>query len=598
MQDSGAAVNLATGQRCATVIDSPADAGDVDVVVVGTGAGALTAAVRAHDHGLKVLVVEKAELFGGTSAVSGGGIWIPNNDHIERDGGSDSEAEALAYLQAATRGEVAPERLAAYVHEAPRMLRWVEQHTPVRYRAVPFYADYYQSLPGAKTGYRTLDPEPFDARCLGDELLRMRETSPTMLIFGRMGMTTFEAVTLLARLPGWKKLALRIFSRYWLDAVWRLRSRRDRRLTMGSALVGALRRAAMDRGIALWMKASLQSLVFDGRRVTGVKLLRDGKPVTVLARHGVVLAAGGFESNQRMREQYLPQPTNAKWTAAPPCNTGDAIRAGEGIGAALDGMQHAWWTPTVHVPGEEKQRGLFSERALPGCVVVNRKGDRFANEAMDYLDFVAAMYEDHEKTGANLPAFMVFDANFRHKYNAGPLVSGSVIPDRRLPPDWLGKAYFRADTLTELAHRIGVDAQGLQRTVERMNGYAGSGVDEQFGKGDNAYDRIYGDPTVQPNPCLGPILKAPFYALKLDAGEIGTKGGLLTDPHARVVDADQRPIPGLYATGNTSASITGPSYPGAGATLGPAMTFGYIAANHIAAQAQVGADRANRSAHA
>ncbi|HET6718080.1 MAG TPA: FAD-dependent oxidoreductase, partial [Rhodocyclaceae bacterium] len=410
----------------------------VDVVVVGSGAGAMTAAVRAHDQGLKVVVVEKTELYGGTSAVSGGGIWIPNNDHIARDGGSDSEDEALTYLRAATRCTVDENRLAAYVRAARRMLRYVEEYTPVRYRAVPFYADYYQSLPGAKPGYRTLDPEPFDARSIGRDLLKMRETSPTMLIFGRIGMTTFEAVTLLARLPGWKTLALRIGSRYWLDLLWRLRSKRDRRLTMGSALVGALRRALMDRGIGLWLNSPLQSILTEGGRVTGITVLRDGHLQAIRARRGVVLAAGGFESNQEMREQYLPQPTRAEWTAAPPCNTGDAIRAGQALGAAVDLMQHAWWTPTVHVPGEEKQRGLFSERALPGCVVVNRRGERFANEAMDYLDFVAAMYEDHQKTGANLPAFMVFDAAFRHKYNAGPLVSGSVIPDRRLPGDWLG----------------------------------------------------------------------------------------------------------------------------------------------------------------
>ena len=283
-----------------------------------------------------------------------------------------------------------------------------------------------------------------------------------------------------------------------------------------------------------------------------------------------------------MRDPYLQKPTPAQWTAAPPCNTGDAIRAGLDVGAAVDLMDQAWWTPTVQVPGEEKQRGLFSERALPGCVVVNRRGERFANEAMDYLDFVAAMYEDNAKSGANLPAYMVFDARFRHKYNAGPLVAGSFIPDRRLPAAWMGKAYWRADTLDELAHQIGVDPKGLQESVRRINAYAASGTDEQFGKGGNPYDRIYGDPSIQPNPCLAPIVQGPFYALKLDAGEIGTKGGLLTDEHARVLDTTGQPIAGLYATGNCSASITGPSYPGAGATLGPAMTFGYIAANHIA----------------
>jgi 3-oxosteroid 1-dehydrogenase len=192
------------------------------------------------------------------------------------------------------------------------------------------------------------------------------------------------------------------------------------------------------------------------------------------------------------------------------------------------------------------------------------------------------MYEDHQRTGANLPAFMVFDATFRHKYNAGPLVSASVIPDRRLPADWLGKAYYRGKTLEELAGQIGVDPRGLQESVRRINEYARTGVDTEFGKGGNNYDRVYGDASVTPNPCLGPITKPPFYALKLDAGEIGTKGGLLTDEHARVLDTQGQPIEGLYAVGNTSASVTGPSYPGAGATLGPAMTFGYIAANHIA----------------
>ena len=555
-----------------------------DVVVVGTGAGAMLAAARAHDLGLSVLVIEKTDKYGGTSAVSGGGIWIPNNDHIAASGGSDCAEDAQAYLVAAAKGEVTPERIRAYIEQAPLMLRYAEEKTRVRYRPVPNYADYYQDLPGAKLGYRTLDPLAFDGRSLGSLLSRLRETSPTMLIFGRMGMTTFEAMTLLARVPGWKKLAFKLGCKYWLDLPGRLRSKRDRRLTMGNALVGSLLRSLLDRNIAIWLNTPLKSLREEGGRVVGVQVTHQGRELFIRARKGVVLAAGGFERNQQMREQYLPGPTQTDWTAAPPCNTGDAILAGQQLGAAVDLMQHAWWTPTVHVPGEEKQRGLFSERALPGCIVVNRLGKRFANEAQDYLDFVLAMYEDHARTKANLPAWMIFDANFRRKYNAGPLVSASVMPDALLPRDWLGNVFFRGQTLESLASAIGVDAAGLTDSVQRINRYAATGIDTDFAKGGNQYDLFYGDPTVKPNPCLGPILKPPFYALKLDAGEIGTKGGLVTDEFARVLNESGQPIVGLYATGNTSASVTGPSYPGAGATLGPALTFGFIAANHLAGE--------------
>ena len=553
-----------------------------DVVVVGSGAGAMMTACRAHDNGLSVLLIEKTALYGGTSAVSGGSVWIPGNHHIAEQGGTDSAEEALAYLKAATKGEVTEERLRAYIDQAPRMLRYAEEKTWVRYRANPYYADYYQELPGAKLGYRSLDVQVFDGSALGDDVLSMRETSPTMLMFGRISMTTPEAVTLLSRAPGWRKLAMRMLRNYWLDLPWRLRSKRDRRLNMGNALVGALRRSVLDRGIPLWLNTSLQSLVRDSGRITGVSVLHQGRLLRIAARKGVVLAAGGFERNQQMRDQYLPKPTKAEWSGTPPCNTGDAIRAAQAVGASVGLMQHAWWTPTVRVPGEEKQRGLFSERALPGCIVVNRLGRRFANEAQDYLDFVLAMYADHGKHGANLPAWMVFDGRFRRKYNVGPLMCAAVRPDALQPRGWLGNVYFRGASLTELAGRIGVDAQGLVHSVERLNAYAGTGVDLEFNKGGNPYDRFYGDPSCKPNPCLAPLSEPPYYALPLDAGEIGTKGGLMTDEHARVVTAAGEPIPGLYATGNTSASVAGPSYPGAGATLGPAMTFGFVAANHIA----------------
>ncbi|PRX27372.1 3-oxosteroid 1-dehydrogenase [Paraburkholderia sp. BL18I3N2] len=569
-------------QSSSSVADATDPSYEVDVVIVGSGAGAMLAACRAHDNGQSVLIVEKTHLYGGTSAVSGGGLWIPNNDHIEGDGGSDSPEDALAYLWAATKGEVGEEKLKAFVRFGPEMLRYAEARTHVRYRANPYYADYYQHLPGAKMGYRALDAQPFDGKRLGRDILKMRETSPTMLIFGRVTMSTSEAVTMLSRAPGWRKCAWRVIRNYALDLPWRFVSRRDRRLNMGSALVGALRLSLMERNVPLWLNTPMKSLIVEDDQVVGITVEMKGRDLQVRAKRGVILASGGFESNQQMREQYLPQPTSAEWTGAPRCNTGDGINAGVNAGAALGNMQHAWWTPTVHVPGEEKPRGLFSERALPGCIVVNRLGKRFANEAQDYLDFVLAMYEDHANSGANLPAWMVFDARFRKKYNAGPLVAGSILPDRLHPRHWLGKVYFRGDTLEALAWQIGVNPEGLKKSVDRLNEFARTGVDLEFNKGGNAYDTFYGDHSVKPNPCLAPLEEGPFYAIRLDAGDIGTKGGLVTDEFSRVLRADGSPIPGLYATGNTSASVMGGSYPGAGATLGPAMTFGYIAANHIA----------------
>jgi 3-oxosteroid 1-dehydrogenase len=244
-------------------------------------------------------------------------------------------------------------------------------------------------------------------------------------------------------------------------------------------------------------------------------------------------------------------------------------------------MEHVWGAPTVHVQGEEKQRALCVERSLPGCVVVNGLGKRFINEAAPYSELVPAMYRDHAQTGAGVPAWMVFDATFRHKYPCGPFLPGSVMPDLRIPAAFRPSLY-RAETLEELAVAIGVAPGGLQKTVDRMNRYAKTGEDEEFGKGNNAFDTYYSDPKVKPNPCLAPIERAPFYAVRLDAGDIGTKGGLVTDEFARVLREDASPIAGLYAIGNTSASVMGTSYPGAGSTLGPAMTFGFIAANHLA----------------
>ncbi|MFM0284346.1 FAD-dependent oxidoreductase [Paraburkholderia sediminicola] len=552
-----------------------------DVVVVGSGAGGMLAACRAADRGLSVVVLEKSDVYGGTSAVSGGGIWIPCNHHIAELGVTDTREAARTYIDACTQGMTATDRIDAYLDTAPEMLRYVEAKTPVRYESLPKYADYFQDLPGSMPGYRALDPLPVDGASLGEEFARLRLPSPGTLIGGRVAVTSKEAHMLLSKAPGYIGLALKQFGRYWFDLRARSRSRRDRRLTLGNALAGGLRRAMLDRDIPLWLNAPMTELLEADGRVTGVVVDRGREKVRVLAKRGVILAAGGFERNQAMRERYLPQPTQAQWSATPPNNTGDAIAVGLKLGAQIALMEHVWGAPTVHVDHEEKQRALFVERNLPGCVLVNGLGKRFVNEAAPYSEFVPAMYRDHAQTGACVPAWMVFDAQFRQKYPCGPIMPGAMMPDTRIPAAFRSLLY-KADSLDALAAKIGVDAQGLRDTVAKMNRYAATGIDEEFAKGGNAFDTYYGDPSVKPNPCLAPIETGPFYAVRIDAGDIGTKGGLLTDARARVLHTDGTPIAGLYAIGNTSASMMGASYPGAGSTLGPAMTFGYIAANHLA----------------
>ncbi|CAG8863858.1 3-oxosteroid 1-dehydrogenase [Pseudomonas fluorescens] len=556
-----------------------------DVIVVGSGAGAMTSALFAAEQGLSVLVVEKSDKFGGTSAISGGGIWIPNNHYFAAKGGRDSVELALQYLKAATGEHGDEKRLRAYVKHAPQMIRALAENSHVRYAVATKYPDYYPQLPGSLAGGRTLDPELFDTSLLGDELANLRTPSPSTLLMGRIAWTARHAHKAMSRSFGWRLLILGLMVRYKLDFKWRRKRRRDRRAALGSALVASLRRSLMDRNIPLWLNTDFEKLLTDNERVNGVQVCRDGQTLQLHARHAVVFGSGGFEQNQALRERYLPQPTMRDWSATPPGNnTGAALQAGIELGAATALMDWAWWAPTISVPGEEKPRGVFAERAFPGAIVVNSLGRRFVNEAAPYLEFVDAMYRDNQNTGGkSIPSWVIFDGHFRFSYAMGPLMPAQVMPDSRLRKEWLNTLYFKADSLAALAAQIGVDSAGLEQTVQKMNAYARSGVDADFGRGGNVFDRYYGDSNVKPNPCLAPLSKGPYYAMRLDAGDIGTKGGLLTNEHAQVMSQDGEVIPGLYAIGNCSASVMGTSYPGAGGTLGPAMTFGYIAAHHIAA---------------
>jgi 3-oxosteroid 1-dehydrogenase len=554
----------------------------VDLLIVGSGAGAMATAIRASDRGGATLLIEKTDLYGGSSAMSGGSLWIPNNHLMAAAGVNDSPEEALTYLKHLTRGEVPEQKLARYVETAPVMLRYMHDRAGLHMQSMLTYTDYYPEAPGGKPGGRSVEPHHFDARRLGDEFANMREPAVQELVMGRVSMTATEAHHLLARHPGWIGLTTKIMSRYWLDLGGRLASKRDRCLSLGNALVGMLRRALMDRNVPLWRSTAARELLVDGGRVVGAVVEQNGKTIRIRAQKGLVLAAGGFESNDEMRRQYLPNPTKAEWTTANPGNTGDAIRMGIALGGAVDLMDDAWWGPTTVVPGETRARMLVIEKGLPGSIFVNRRGERFLNEATPYNDICKQMYAHNTPESPSVPAYMIFDATYRKKYPLGPFFPGSQQPDWALPKNLKEAQYLKkADTLDELAAQLGIDAAGLKASVEKINRYAREGRDPEFHRGESLFDKYYGDEKVQPNPCLAPLDKPPYYGLVVYPGDLGTKGGLRTDVHARVLRNDGAPIEGLYAIGNTSASVMGRTYPGAGGTMGPAMTFGYIIAEEL-----------------
>jgi 3-oxosteroid 1-dehydrogenase len=455
------------------------------------------------------------------------------------------------------------------------MLSWLHEHSHVRYVAMAEYADYYQQFRGAKAGGRSVDPLPYDAAALGDELLTLQEPHRQNRVLGLMGYSNLEGAVLLSKAPGWFPLLLKLTANYFLDIPWRFRSRRSRRLTMGNALIGRLRHSLLDRDVPLWLETPARELLGGADGVTGVKVERGGRTLNIRARRGVILASGGFEHSQTLREQHLPQPTAARWSAASPCNTGDMLTAAQALGAATALLDEAWWGPTITIAGEDRARMLFAERSMPGSIMVNRNGQRFVNESVAYTAATQAMYAPD-----NLPTFLLFDSRYKRDYPFGPLLPGGMhlnwLQPRHIRKPWLTSAA----SLAELAAKLGIDAPALAATVARFNQFAAQGRDEQFQRGENSYDLIYGDVRIKPNPCLAPLQEAPFYGIELHPGDIGTKGGLRTDANARVLREDGQPIPGLYATGNCAASVTGRHYPGAGATLGPAMTFGFLAAEH------------------
>ena len=550
----------------------------VDLLVVGSGAGAMTAAIRAKDLGADVLLVEKTELYGGSSAMSGGSLWIPCNHLMKHDGIiDDTPEEALEYLKDITEGQVPEGKLHKYIDEAAKMLEYMHENSRLDMFSMPAYVDYYPERPGGKPGGRACEPHRFDARLLGDDFYKMREPALQELIMGRISMSATEAHEILTGAPGYISLALKIGIRYFLDIVGRFKSHRDRSCTLGNALVGQLRLSTLDRNIPLWLESPFEEFILDAGKVVGAVVNKQGKRMRVESRNGVLLAAGGFESNDQMRKQYLPNPTQADWTCANPGNTGEVIEKGRELGAGLGFMDGAWWGPVTVVPGEARARMLVVEKGLPRSMMVNSKGERFLNESAPYDDICKDSYRLDSPEAKAVPCWFVFDAPFQKKYPVGPFNPGMPISKALLRDGYIKKA----DTIRELAEIIGVDAEGLEKTVEKMNAYARDGKDPEYGRGDSAYDRYYGDATVEPNPCLGPIDTAPYYAIEIYPGDLGTRGGLEVDENARVLKQDGGAIEGLYAVGNCSAAVMGPTYPGAGGTIGPAMTFGFVVAENL-----------------
>jgi 3-oxosteroid 1-dehydrogenase len=567
-----------------------------DFLVIGSGGGGMLAAIRAHDLGLSTLVVEASDKYGGSTGMSGGALWVPDNLHMPAAGIHDSPEEALRYLRQVTAERTDDTRLRAYIEQSAEMVRYLEAHTEVKLSPCASYCDYYPEYAGAKPGARTIEPRPYSARKLGRHADQLRRSGQG-LVLGRMGLTAVEAHRLVQFSLLSYLLMFWILLRYWLDLGARRKGRADNRLTLGTALAGRLRRSLLDRDVPLSLSTRAQELIVEAGRVVGAVVHKDGKPQRIQARVGVLLAAGGFERNLEMRQRYQQHPITASWTAGNPHNIGDGIRMGEAVGGALDLMDEAWWTPVTMLPNEYAWL-LVVEKSMPGAIIVNKAGRRFTNEAAPYGDVVHAIYAANtQPEAASIPAYLVFDARYRRSYPVGPLGPSKLQPDsavgKRLRREFLRKA----SSLPELAKLLGIDAEGLCASVERFNALARTGVDQDFKRGESAYDRYYSDAKIRPNSSLAPIVEAPFYAIEVFPGDLGTKGGLVTDAQARVLRQDGGVIPGLYAAGNCAASIMGRSYPGAGGTIGPAMTFGFIAAGHAAAVAETRATE-NQSAAA
>ncbi|MET0237320.1 MAG: 3-oxosteroid 1-dehydrogenase [Kibdelosporangium sp.] len=549
---------------------------EFDLVVVGSGAAGMTAALAAARNGLSALVVEKAPTYGGSTARSGGGVWVPNNEVILRAGVPDTPEQASAYLNHIV-GDVVPADLKKTVLDrGPEMLSFVLANTPLRFAWVKGYSDYYPEAPGGLPGGRSIEPKPMPASLIGPHLKTLTRPYLASPMDVAVTQADYRWLNLVRRHPRGVLRALRVGARGFIARV-----ARRRQLAMGQALAGGMRAGLAKAGVPVWLETALVDLETEDDRVVGVRVNKRGEEVLIRARYGVLLASGGFERNEEMRQKYQREPIGADWTVGAQENTGDGIEAGLRLGAAADLMDDAWWGPSIVLSGGPYF--CLAERTLPGCIMVNAEGKRFVNEAAPYVDAVHAMYGEGDGPARNFPTWLIADQRYRNRYVFAGLYPGQPFPGR-----WYkAGAVFKAGSLAELATAIEVPPDALTSTVDRFNGFARSGQDADFRRGESAYDKYYGDPRNRPNPCLATLEAGPFYAVRIVPGDLGTKGGLRTDTAARVLREDGSIIEGLYAAGNASAAVMGRTYAGPGATIGPAMTFGYLAALNIADMASL-----------
>ena len=546
----------------------------VDLLVVGSGTG-MAAALAAHERGLSVLIVEKSAHVGGSTARSGGALWLPASTVINDDGGSDTAQRAKTYLDAVVDGTAPTQRSDAFVANVDATVGLLRRRTPMRFFWAKEYSDYHPEAPGGTAVGRTCECRPLDSAVLGQYLTRLRPGVMEAKIPMPTTGADYRWLNLMSRVP---RKGLPVVAKRLGQGVGGLLLKR-RYVAGGQALAAGLFAGVLRAGIPVWTDTALRRLVTDGDRVGGAVLSHGGADVTVTARRGVVLAAGGFDHQMDMRWKFQSESLREHASLGAETNTGDAIRIAQDLGAATDLMDQAWWFPAVAaLPGADP-KVMLAERSLPGSLIVDQTGNRFVNEATDYMSFGQRVL-DRERAGNPVETmWIVFDQKYRNSY----VFAAELFPRMAIPQRWYDAGIaHRAQSITRLAEKMGVSESALSSTVQRFNENAIAGTDSDFQCGASAYDRYYGDPTVTPNPNLRPLEQGPFYAVKMVLSDLGTCGGLRADDHARVLREDGSAVAGLYAIGNTAANAFGTSYPGAGATIAQGLVYGYIAANDAA----------------